>query len=45
METILFFKFPAAPTQEYIDLEKSFPKVETIQILLKLAGAVWFKEL
>ena len=24
METILFFKFPAAPAQEYTDLEKYF---------------------
>ena len=24
METVLFFKFPAAPAQEYTDLEKCF---------------------
>ena len=24
METVLFFEFPAAPAQEYIDLEKVF---------------------
>ena len=24
METVLFFKFPAAPAQEYTDLEKYF---------------------
>ena len=44
METVLFFKFPAAPAQEYTDLEKYFSQSGNNTELTETYGSCLAKE-